>query len=81
MIESRLFTSIFLMLTFLLMASTVIDAAPQSIALNRSCTYTPEAKYAFTKDDGDAVQLTDGLYATGDCLWTDRKTVGWNWAG
>ena len=73
MTESRLLRDACFMLLVVLMLPMAAPAAGQNVALNRPYTCTPVAKYEHTKGDGDAVQLTDGLSATGDCLWVDRK--------
>ena len=55
-------------------------AAANNLALKRSYTVSPNPRYSHTKDDGDTVQLTDGLHSNTECLWTDRpRSVGWVW--
>jgi len=47
-----------------------------NLALGKPYTYRPSAGYPHCRDDGDAVQLTDGAYTIG-YFWTQQSTVGW----
>ncbi len=52
-----------------------------NVALGKSYTLEPDTKdapYGLTLDDGDAVQLTDGIFApeTG-AIWFHKECVGW----
>lgn len=49
----------------------------ENIALGRPYTMTPAPAYGYTRDDGDATQLTDGAYSEGH-FWTRPTTVGWS---
>lgn len=51
------------------------EAAP-NLAQGAAYVYSPPALYDLTRDEGDAVQLTDGAQAP-DTMWTSRKAVGW----
>ncbi len=48
-----------------------------NIALGCSYTLSPPPDYEYTRDDGDAEQLTDGIYTKGH-FWTQKSTVGWS---
>ncbi len=50
--------------------------AQQNVALGASYTLDPAPNYAHSTDDGDGVQLTDGVYTEG-YFWTQLSTVGW----
>ncbi|MBQ7651090.1 MAG: hypothetical protein IJS15_09030 [Victivallales bacterium] len=47
-----------------------------NIALGKPYTFSSKPNYKLCKDDGDAAQLTDGLYTKG-YFWTQKSTVGW----
>ncbi|MCX6361513.1 MAG: discoidin domain-containing protein [Armatimonadetes bacterium] len=47
-----------------------------NLALHRPVTLSPAPNYPLCTDDGDAAQLTDGLF-TKDYFWTQLSTVGW----
>ena len=53
-----------------------VPAGP-NIALGKKYTITPKPNYGYCTDDGDAVQLTDGIYTQG-YFWTQKSTVGWS---
>ena len=48
----------------------------KNIALGKPYTLSSKPNYNLCKDDGDASQLTDGLYTKG-YFWTQKSTVGW----
>ena len=50
--------------------------AQENVALGASYTLDPAPNYAHSTDDGDGVQLTDGVYTEG-YFWTQLSTVGW----
>jgi len=47
----------------------------ENLAAGRPCAFDPAPAYPYCTDEGDANQLTDGLY--NGCDWTDEGTVGW----
>ncbi len=47
-----------------------------NLALNRPAVVAPAPNYPLCTDEGDAAQLTDGLF-TKDYFWTQLSTVGW----
>ncbi|MGB8930863.1 MAG: hypothetical protein WCC48_06395 [Anaeromyxobacteraceae bacterium] len=49
---------------------------PVNVALGRPYTLDPRPNYSLTTESGDAVQLTDGAFASGG-FWTDKAAVGW----
>lgn len=51
------------------------DIGP-NLALHKPYTMDPPPSYADPRDEGDAVQLTDGVYTQGH-FWTRKTTVGW----
>ncbi|MDP7250764.1 MAG: hypothetical protein QGF00_14255 [Planctomycetota bacterium] len=63
----------------MLLFPSMLAGEERNLARGRAHTYSPEPNYPLTTDEGDSVQLTDGLRATGDCLWTDAKAVGWSY--
>ena len=50
--------------------------ASDNIALGKPYTMSPKPNYSYCTDEGDAVQLTDGVYTEG-YFWTQLSTVGW----
>ncbi len=46
-----------------------------NLAAGVRCVFDPEPAYSYCTDEGDALQLTDGVY--NGCNWTDEGTVGW----
>lgn len=58
---------------------TSVAAAPENLALGRPCSFSWTPNYPLCRDEGDAVQLTDGVYATPGAgfLWTQKAAVGW----
>lgn len=69
----------FILFMLLLITLSVCADQEDNIAKGKPYTITPEAGYPYSKDAGDAVQLTDGLRATAQWLWADKKSVGWHW--
>ena len=65
-------------------AASTAQAAPQAmqemkqnnIALGKPYIFSSKPNYNLCSDDGDATQLTDGLYTKG-YFWTQKSTVGW----
>ncbi len=55
------------------MENTVLE----NVALGKPYTLSPVPDYAACKDEGDAIQLTDGKYTSG-FFWAQKSTVGWN---
>ena len=63
---------------------SAVQAAPDftppgaNVALGKSYTLEPDPSYSLCTDDGDLVQLTDGVRApeTGS-IWFHRECVGW----
>ncbi len=51
----------------------------ENIALHKPYTMTPRPSYRYCTDEGDATQLTDGVYSNG-YFWTQPSTVGWQHA-
>ncbi|MCD6359462.1 MAG: hypothetical protein J7M38_01275, partial [Armatimonadetes bacterium] len=51
----------------------------ENIALGALYTMS-RATYGLSRDDGDKVQLTDGVYTEG-YFWTQKTTVGWTRSG
>lgn len=50
----------------------------ENLALGKTVTYQPEPNYAATRDEGDAVQLTDGELAdAGGRGYVNKRSVGW----
>ncbi|MBO4344961.1 MAG: hypothetical protein J5833_04350 [Victivallales bacterium] len=49
----------------------------RNIALHKKYTMPKAPDYALCKDEGDAVQLTDGINTVG-YFWTQKTTVGWH---
>ena len=47
-----------------------------NIALGQPYTISPSADYPYSRDEGDATQLTDGAFTVG-YFWTQLSTVGW----
>jgi hypothetical protein len=48
----------------------------ENIARGRAYTLSPPPNYPLCTDEGDSVQLTDGVYTEG-YFWTQTSTVGW----
>ncbi len=48
----------------------------ENIALGRPYTMNPDPRYSYSRDEGDATQLTDGEFSQG-YFWTQKSTVGW----
>ncbi len=59
--------------------AAVCFGAPENIALKKPYTLSPTPGYSYCTDAGDAVQMTDGVYAKG-YFWTQKETVGWTHA-
>jgi len=59
-----------------LLCAMAAAQAPENIALGASYTLEPRPDYEHCTDDGDARQLTDGVYTEGH-FWTQPGTVGW----
>jgi hypothetical protein len=60
-------------------SSQTLDVLPDigpNLALHKPYTMDPPPGYADPRDEGDAVQLTDGVYTQGH-FWTRKTTVGW----
>jgi hypothetical protein len=55
---------------------TMVQAAPENLALNKPYTLSPAPNYSYCTDSGDARQVTDGAYSQGH-FWTQKSTVGW----
>ena len=57
------------------------DEAPRqptpgdNLAAGVSCAFDPQPAYPYCTDDGDPLQLTDGIY--NGCTWTEEGAVGW----
>lgn len=64
---------------WLLGIAAVCHGAPDNIALKKPYTLSPTPGYRYCTDAGDAVQVTDGVYAKG-YFWTQKETVGWTHA-
>ena len=45
------------------------------LATGVRCAFDPEPNYRYCTDEGDGLQLTDGVY--NGCNWTEEGTVGW----
>ena len=56
--------------------SEQVKAAGKNIALGKPYTFSSKPNYNLCSDDGDATQLTDGIYTKG-YFWTQKSTVGW----
>lgn len=65
----------FLFVVLVLIDLSGVDAT-SNLAEHMSYVYTPPALYDLTRDEGDAIQLTDGKLAP-DPIWTSRQAVGW----
>ncbi|MFQ6098756.1 MAG: discoidin domain-containing protein, partial [Armatimonadota bacterium] len=48
-----------------------------NVARGRPYTFGRPPNYGYCTDDGDSVQLTDGVYTEG-YFWTQQTTVGWS---
>lgn len=55
-------------------------APGENIALGKPYTLSPTPGYGYSRDEGDATQLTDGVYSVG-YFWVQKTTVGWTGAG
>ena len=90
----KVFTSLVLILVLQGMAALSCHAIPSftppgpNVALGRSYAYEPAPSYSLTTDDGDLVQLTDGISAplrklvdgrdvSSHMIWFHKETVGW----
>ena len=49
-----------------------------NVALGSSYTVEPDPNYHLCTDDGDIVQLTDGIFAPSVQMWAFNECVGWN---
>lgn len=47
-----------------------------NIAKGKAYTFNTAPNYPYCSDEGDAIQLTDGIYTSG-YFWTQKTTVGW----
>lgn len=69
----------YLFLTVLLLILPVVVRADTNVALNKSYTFSHAPNYPYCTDEGDATDLTDGLFhdPKGTSLWTQKGAVGW----
>jgi len=56
------------------------QAPGENLALDMPYTISPAPNYGYSTDEGDAYQLTDGVYSVG-YFWVQKTTVGWSSAG
>ena len=49
----------------------------ENLALDKPYTLSPRPNYGYSTDEGDATQLTDGIYSVG-YFWVQKSTVGWS---
>ncbi len=69
----------YLFLTVLVLVLPVTVRAETNVALNKSYTFSHAPNYPYCTDEGDATDLTDGLFhdPKGTSLWTQKGAVGW----
>ena len=65
-----------LVLIVLLCAASVMAQTGENIARGCKVIFDKTPNHPKTRDDGDAVQLTDGEYTEGH-FWSQKTTVGW----
>lgn len=58
-------------------ASAMVAAAGENLALGKKYTLAPAPNYEHCTDNNDDAQLTDGV-TTDQYFWTQKGTVGWN---
>ena len=49
----------------------------ENVAIDKAYTLSPRPNYSYSTDQGDATQLTDGIYSVG-YFWVQKSTVGWS---
>lgn len=75
--KSLVFVSLGLLMVFLTLCFTEIEAREINIALDKPYTFSREPNYDLCKDKDDLIHLTDGIYEKGYYIWTQKGTVGW----
>ena len=68
----------YLLLPLLIITTQTTVFAETNIALNKPYTLSHPPNYPYCTDDGDATDLTDGVYydPKGTSLWTQKGSAG-----